>query len=60
MKQIIIVFFLAMALVSCGETWRGVKKDTKSIAKSIGKAGVELGEKIDETLTDDEKTEKEK
>jgi len=57
MRQIFIVFFVAIALVSCGETWRGVKKDTGSIAKSIGKAGTELGEKIDKTLSDDEKTE---
>ena len=54
MRQSFIVFFMAIALVSCGETWRGVKKDTGSIAKSIGKAGTTLGKKIDKTLSSEE------
>lgn len=56
----IIMFVVVMALVSCGETWRGVKKDSSAIGKSIGEAGTELGEKIKEVFDGDEKTEGEK
>ena len=56
----ILIFVIAMALISCGETWRGVKKDSEVIGKSISEAGSELGEKIKEVFDGDENTEGEK
>lgn len=59
MKQIIVVLFLAITLVSCAETWTGVKKDTKTITRSVGDATNELADKIGETLGDDKEKEAE-
>jgi len=57
MNTIIIVCFSMMLLVSCAETWTGVKKDTKTITRSVGDAGNHLGKKIGEVFSGDNKKE---
>ncbi len=57
MKKIIFVIMVAVSLLACVETWEGVKKDTKTITRSVGDAGNELGKKIGDTLSDDKEKE---
>lgn len=55
MKKMFFVFMAAIALVACVETWEGVKKDTKTITRSVGDAGNELSKQIGEAISSDEK-----
>jgi len=57
MKKIIILTMF-FSLMACAETWQGVKKDSKAIAKSVGEAANELGDAIGETLNSDEDKDK--
>ena len=57
MNKIIVVFFSMIALISCAETWQGVKKDSKEIGHSIGEAGTELGEAISDVFNGDKEAE---
>ncbi len=57
MNKIIVVLLAVVSLVACQETWQGVKKDTKTITRSVGDAGNELGKKIGDTLSDDKEKE---
>ncbi|MCW8924147.1 MAG: hypothetical protein OQK69_11040 [Gammaproteobacteria bacterium] len=54
MHKVIIVLLTAVGLVACQETWKGVKKDSKTITRSMGDAGNHLGKKISGALSDDE------
>ena len=53
MKKIIFVIMVAVSLAACAETWEGVKKDIKTITRSVGDAGNQLGEKIGDALSGD-------
>ena len=53
MNKIIFVFMAVIALAGCQETWKGVKKDTKTIATSVGEAGNHLGKKIGDAVSGD-------
>ena len=50
-KKIILLFLMAVALVACQETWKGVKKDTKTITRSVGDAGNHLGKTIGDAIS---------
>lgn len=54
MRKIMMVLFFGFFLLACAETWQGVKKDSKAIADSVGKAANELGDEIGKTLNSDE------
>ena len=57
MKKIIFVIMVAVSLAACAETWEGVKKDTKTITRSVGDAGNQLGEKIGDAVSRDKEGE---
>jgi len=57
MREMVVVLLAAVSLMACQETWKGVKKDTKTITKSIADAGNNLSKKIGDSLNSDEEKE---
>ena len=57
MRKIIIVLLATVSLVACQETWKGVKKDSKTITRSVGDAGNHLGKQIGKALNGDKEKE---
>ena len=60
MNKIIFVLLATVSLVACQETWKGVKKDSKTISRSVGDVGNHLGKTIGDALSDDKDKEDEK
>ena len=55
MMRTMMIILAVASLTACQETWKGVKKDTKTITKSVGDAGNHLGKQIGKALNGDEK-----
>lgn len=46
--SVLLVVFFASALAACGDTWRGVKKDTGENMEATGDAIEDAGEELKE------------
>jgi hypothetical protein len=45
-KLVAVVAILVFGVVACGETWRGVKQDTRENTQAVGRGIERAGEKI--------------
>ncbi|MDH5612839.1 MAG: hypothetical protein OEY66_10340 [Gammaproteobacteria bacterium] len=53
----IIILLATVSLMACNETWQGVKKDSKEVARSVGDAGNQLADKVKGSLNSDKEKE---
>ena len=45
-KLMIVVAVLVLGLAACGQTWQGVKQDTRENTQAVGRGVERAGEKI--------------
>ena len=44
-----LALFLGLSLAACGDTWRGMKKDTGENMEAVGETVDKAGEKVEES-----------
>jgi predicted small secreted protein len=44
-----LAFMLGLSVAACGDTWRGMKKDTGQNMEAVGESVDKAGEKVEES-----------